>query len=96
MCYLASIRPPYSLSDELRERREFIKGRFLGGNIGYVLAGDLQLYATVFRKPLTTMTPIQEHVLQALRYTDELSTRQLSEETGLKNKQITPALHRLQ
>ena len=44
----------------------------------------------------TSVTPVQERVLQALRYTGELSTRQLSEETGLQNKQLTPALHRLQ
>ncbi len=85
-----------ALADEFRSRRELVKGRFLGGNVSYVLAEDLQLYATAFRKPLTTTTPIQERVLQALRYTEELSTRQLSEETGLKNKQLTPALHRLQ
>jgi hypothetical protein len=85
-----------AFADELRSRHELVKGRFLGGNVGYVLTGDLQLYATAFRKPLIAMTPVQERVLQALRYTDELSTRQLSEETGLKNKQLTPALHRLQ
>ena len=85
-----------ALADELRGRRELVKGRFLGGNIGYVLASDLQLYATAFRKTLSRMTPVQERVMQALRYTGELSTRQLSEETGLKNKQLTPALHRLQ
>ena len=85
-----------ALANELRGRRELVKGRFLGGNIGYVLAADLELYATAFRKPLTSVTPVQERVLQALRYTGELSTRQLSEETGLQNKQLTPALHRLQ
>lgn len=85
-----------ALADELRGRRELVKGRFLGGNVSYVLAGDLQLYATAFRKPISAMTPVQERVLQALQYTDELSTRQLSEETGLRNKQLTPALHRLQ
>jgi hypothetical protein len=85
-----------ALADKLRQQRQLVKGRFWGGNIGYVLAEDLQLYATAFQKPLTRMTPVQERVRQALRYTDELSTRQLGEETGLKNKLLTPALHRLQ
>ena len=85
-----------ALADDLRGGRELVKGRFLGGNIGYVLAADLQLYATVFRKPLAKMTPVQERILQALRFTGELSTRQLGEETGLRHKEIAPALHRLQ
>ena len=85
-----------ALADEMRGERELVKGRFLGSNIGYVLAADLRTYATAFRKPVIRMTPIQERILQALRYAGELSMRQLGEETGLKNKEIAPALHRLQ
>ena len=85
-----------ALAAELRGRRALLKGRFWGGNIGYVLAGDLALYGAAFRRPIDRLNPIQEQLLEALRYAGELSARQLREETGLKNKQIMPALHRLQ
>ena len=35
-------------ADRLRAQRRLVKGRFLGGNIGYVLAEDLALYARHF------------------------------------------------
>lgn len=70
------------LADELRGRRALVKGRFLGGNIGYVLAEDLALYGTVFRKRIERLNATQEQVLEALRYMGELSPRQLREETG--------------
>jgi hypothetical protein len=73
-----------------------VKGRFWGGNIGYVLAGDFELYATAFRKPITRFNPLQERLLEVLWSTGPLTPRQLAEERGRKNKEIMPALHRLQ
>jgi hypothetical protein len=81
-------------NDHLRRRRALVKGRFLGGNIGYVLAEDLALYATVFRREVSGED--QERILQALRYAGSLTPRQLAEETGLTNKRLMPLLHRLQ
>jgi len=83
-------------ADELRARRAIVKGRFLGGNLGYVLADDLALYANVFRKPLDHLSPIHETVLETVEFSGPLTPRQLKEESGLLNKQIMPALHRLQ
>ena len=84
------------LADRLRGRAELVKGRFWGGNIGYVLAGDLELYATAFRKPIARLNPLQERVLEVLWSTGPLTPRQLAEESGRKNKEIMPVLHRLQ
>lgn len=84
------------LADRLRGRAELVKGRFWGGNIGYVLAGDLELYATAFRKPIARLNPLHERVLDVLWSTGPLTPRQLAEESGRKNKEIMPALHRLQ
>jgi len=83
-------------ADRLRARRRIVKGRFLGGSIGYVLAEDLALYANVFQQPMPWLNEIQSTVWEAVQTTGPLTPRQLKEETGLLNKQIMPALHRLQ
>ena len=35
-----------AMADSLRGHRELVKGRFCGGIVAYVLAGDLELYGT--------------------------------------------------
>jgi len=85
-----------AVADQMREQRIMIKGRFLGGTIGYVLAEDLELYANAFCRQLSRFSDIQQTVLDLLQYAGPLTPRQLKEETGLLNKQIMPALHRLQ
>ncbi len=83
-------------TSRLRGARKLVKGRFQGGGIGYVLADDLELYANAFCRPLTKPSQIQERVLDAVQGAGPLTARQIKEETGLLNKQIMPALHRLQ
>ena len=85
-----------ALADKLRSRAELLKGRFWGGNIGYVLADDLEIYGTAFRKGLDRFSAAQEQVYKTLSSTGPLTPRQLKQETGLLNKQIMPALHRMQ
>jgi hypothetical protein len=80
----------------MRAWREIVKGRFLGGSIGYVLAEDLALYANAFHRPLSRWTEVQDMVLEVVRDAGPLTPRQIKEETGLLNKRIMPALHRLQ
>lgn len=89
-------------ADHLRGDQTIVKGRFLGGGIGYVCADDLAIYATTFCKPLKEMNYVQKTVYDLLDETGPLTPRQLKEETqimdgeGLLNKEIMPALHRLQ
>jgi hypothetical protein len=83
-------------ADRLRAQRRIVKGRFLSGRIGYLWADDLPLYANAFARPLARPTEVQRSVLEALRAAGPLTPRQIKEETGLLNKQIMPALHRLQ
>jgi hypothetical protein len=83
-------------ADRQRSQRRIVKGRFLGGSIGYVLAKDLALYANTFQRPMPGFSEIQETVLDAVQFTGPLTPRQIKEETDLLNKQIMPALHRLQ
>ena len=79
-----------------RRTRKLVKGRFLGDGIGYVLADELELYANAFRKPVTRLTENQQRVVDALRACGPMAPRLIKEETGLLNKEIMPALHRLQ
>jgi hypothetical protein len=85
-----------ALTDELRSVRIIIKGRFQGGTVSYVRAEDLELYAIACRKPLARLNARQQAVLQAIQNLGEATPRQIKEETGLRNKEIMPALHRLQ
>ncbi len=85
-----------AVTDKMRERRFIVKGRFLGVTIGYVLAEDLELYARAFRRPLSGFNETQQIVFNAIERSETLTPRQFKEETGLLNKKIMPALHRLQ
>ena len=83
-------------ADKLRADRTIVKGRFLGGTIGYVLADDLELYANAFCRPLPSPTYVQQTVLDAVTQQSPLTPRLVKAETGLLNKKVMPALHRLQ
>jgi hypothetical protein len=84
------------LAGRWRGTREIVKGRFLRGNVGYVLGSELELYANAFQRPLTRLTRDQEAVLDAVTHAGPLTPRQLKEETGLLNRRGMPILHRLQ
>ena len=86
----------HAVTADWRQRREIVKGRFLGGTIGYVFSDDLGLYANAFQRPLERFSREQELVYDVLQHAGPLTPRQLKEETGLLNKDIVPILHRLQ
>lgn len=79
-----------------RSDRNIVKGRFLGGTIGYVLTDEFESYANAFLKPLTSITDTQQQILDALRSCGPLPPKAIKDETGILNKHIMPALHRLQ
>ena len=79
-----------------RERREVIKGRFQGGNIGYVDRRDLSLYGSIYRKAPKALTEIQEELIALLRREGPMNIGLMKEMTGRLVKEITPALHKLQ
>lgn len=77
-------------------KRRLIKGRFAGGNLGWIEPSDVELFMALYRKPLTKPTPEQQHVLELIETAGPFNIQQIKEETGLLVKQITPILHRLQ
>lgn len=82
-----------------RERqlsRALVKGRFQGGNLGWVCREDMELFACAFRKPLERPTAEQLGLLKLIEREGPLTIQQIKELTGLLVKQITPILHRLQ
>jgi len=78
-----------------QSKRELIKGRFAGGNLGWIVPEDLELFAAAFSKPLTK-TNERISILLDLIIREPLTIQQMKEETGMLVKEITPALHRLQ
>lgn len=83
--------------NRVRQReRELVKGRFAGGNLGWIIPEDMELFLALYRKPLTKPTEIQSELLDLIRREGPLNIQQMKVETGLLVKQITPALHRLQ
>ena len=72
------------------------KGRFAGGNLGWILPEDLELFAALYRKPLKNATMTQQMLLERIEMSGPYTIGQLKEESGLLVKEITPALHRLQ
>lgn len=79
-----------------QSRHELIKGRFAGGNLGWIIPEDLELFAALYRKPLTDPSDEQLRVLELIESSGPFNIHQLKEETGLLVKRITPILHRLQ
>lgn len=76
--------------------RKLIKGRFAGGNLGWIEPDDMELFAALYRKPLTRPTLEQLQILDLIEKAGPFNIQQIKEETGLLVKQITPILHRLQ
>jgi len=76
--------------------RELIKGRFAGGNLGWIMPRDLELFACLFHKPLNKPTDMQLTLLDLIEREGPMNIQHMKEFTGRLVKEITPALHRLQ
>lgn len=81
--------------DSLRTDRTLVKGRFQGGNVGYVFADELSLYAAAYRKPLNPDYTLS-FLLDLLEREGPLTCHNIKEMTGMLSKEIMPALHKLQ
>ena len=79
-----------------QSERGLIKGRFAGGNLGWIVPEDLELFAALYRKPLVKPTEKQLYILDIIEREGPFNIQQIKEETGMLVKEITPVLHRLQ
>ena len=84
------------LNRNRQKERKLVKGRFAGGNIGWIVPEDMELFAALYQKPLTQPTAEQLQILDLIKRAGPFNIQQIKEETGLLVKQITPILHRLQ
>jgi len=80
---------------ERQLKHKLIKGRFAGGNLGWIMPEDLELFAATFVKPLNKPTMRHTTLLELIER-EPLTIQQMKEETGMLVKEITPVLHRLQ
>lgn len=80
---------------ERQLKRELIKVR-LGGNLGWIVPEDLELFCALYRKPLEKKTCIQQTLYELIERMGPMNIQQMKQETGLLVKEITPALHKLQ
>lgn len=79
-----------------QSNRELVKGRFQGGNLGWIEKEDMELFACMCRKTLENPTLAQTEMLALLECNGAMNIQQIKEKTGMLVKEITPILHRLQ
>lgn len=76
--------------------RLLLKGRFQGGNLGWIVREDLELFAGLSRKPLKEPTTRQLEIYELIKREGPMNIEVMKQMTGLLVKEITPVLHRLQ
>lgn len=86
----------YVYNSRLRAERKLLKGRFGGGSIGYVTQEDLEVYACLYKKEVTSYSDIQLELLELLKQEGPMNIGYMKELTKLLVKEITPQLHKLQ
>ena len=96
---LLSFRADFDDTGYNRQRqlmRTLVKGRFAGGNLGWIIPEDMELFMALYRKPLAEMTEDQRLIMELIEQQGPSNIQRMKEETGLLVKRITPALKRLQ
>jgi len=79
-----------------QRERQLIKGRFQGGNLGWIMREDIELFAGLSMKPLTDLTNKQSILLSLIEREGPMNIQLMKEATGMLVKEITPVLHRFQ
>lgn len=80
----------------LRAQRKIVKGRFQGGNIGYIFADEWPLFIAAYRRRQPVFSERDQELLALLEHEGPLTIGVMRELTGFSTKEITSALHRLQ
>lgn len=85
-----------TLNNYKRANRNIIKGRFRGGNVGYIYADELPLFMAAYKKDINRLSEIDEIVLKTIKHEGAMNNHMIKEITGLLSKQISPSLQKLQ
>ena len=85
-----------TLNNYNRANRTIIKGRFRGGNVGYIYANELPLFMAAYKKEISRFTENDFMVLETLRSEGEMNIEMIKEITGLLSKNISASLQKLQ
>lgn len=80
----------------LRAGQKIVKGRFQAGGIGYIFSDEWPLFIAAYRKNPEVTSGRDQELLSLLEHEGPLTIGVMRELTGLRAKDITPALHRLQ
>ena len=83
-------------NDFARRMRSIVKGRFQGGNVGYVYQDEMPLFAAVYRKPINRFTEIESTILTLLHNEGPMNLKLMKEITGILNKDLSKAAQHLQ
>ncbi len=85
---------------EYNRNRQFerilIKGRFGGGNIGWIEQNELELFSGLYKKPIEKPDKNQLLLLDLIENEGPMTIAVMKEMTGMLVRDITPVLHRLQ
>lgn len=84
------------LNDSRRLDRTIIKGRFRGGNVGYIFREELPLHRAAYKKDLSSLNETDELVMDTIRQEGAMSLALIKEITGLLSKQISASAQKLQ
>ena len=79
-----------------QRERALIKGRFQGGNLGWIEQTEIELFAGLYMKPLAKLSDKQTVLLSLIEREGPMNIQLMKEMTGMLVKEITPVLHRFQ
>ena len=85
-----------TLNNYNRSNRTIIKGRFRGGNVGYIYADELALFMAAYKKDIKRFSENDFIVLETLKNEGAMNIAMIKEITGLLSKHIAASLQKLQ
>lgn len=85
-----------TLNNYNRANRTIVKGRFRGGNVGYIYADELPLFLAAYKKEIRRFSQNDFTVLETLRNEGAMNIAMIKEITGLLSKHISASLQKLQ
>jgi hypothetical protein len=85
-----------TLNNYNRANRKIIKGRFRGGNVGYIYYDELPLFMAAYKKDVSRFSEIDDTVLRTIRHEGAMNIHMIKEITGLLSKEISPSLQKMQ